>query len=379
MKTLMLRTIAVLALSAGVAQAQDLTGSWQGTLQAGGRELRLVFKIANDAGAPKAVMYSIDQGGQGMAASAVAVQGTTVRISIAALGATFEGKLDAADGTLTGTFTQTGAPAPMPLNLKRATGDSAWTIPEPPAQLKPMAADAVPVFEVATIKPSNPDTPGKLFAVRPRNLSTLNTTLADLITFAYGVHAKQITDVPEWVASDKFDISGQPDGEGQPSQQQWKVMLQKLLAERFKLAFHRENKELAVYAITVDKSGPKLTKSADDPNGPPSMLFRGLGMLPARNASMAEFAGVLQAVVLDRPVVDQTKLAGKFDFTLTWTPDESQFGGMGGAPPTGGAASAAAPPGLTTALPEQLGLRLESTKAQVSVIVVDRVEKPQDN
>jgi uncharacterized protein (TIGR03435 family) len=82
--------------------------------------------------------------------------------------------------------------------------------------------------------------------------------------------------------------------------------------------------------------------------------------------------------VLDRPVVDQTKLAGKFDFTLTWTPDESQFGGMGvRVPPPSG--DAAAPPGLTTAMPEQLGLRLESTKATVDVIVIDRVEKPSDN
>ena len=378
MKKLLLCFAVFAACSGGAAQAQDLTGTWQGALQAGGRELRLVFKIANDAGVPKAVLYSIDQGGQAMAASAVAVQGTTVRISIAALGATFEGKLDAGAGTLTGTFTQAGAPAPMSLNLKRAIGDAAWTIPEPPAQLKPMAADAVPAFEVATIKPSNPETPGKLFAVRGRNLSTVNTTLADLITFAYGLHAKQITAAPEWVASEKFDISGQPDGDGQPNQQQWKTMVQKLLAERFKLAFHRDSKELAVYAITVDKAGPKLTKSEGDPNGLPSMLFPRLGVLPARNASMADFASVMQAAVLDRPVVDQTKLAGKFDFTLTWTPDESQFGGMGVRVPAP-SGDAAAPPGLTTAMPEQLGLRLESTKAPVDVIVVDRVEKPSDN
>src|SRR5204862_6697597 len=81
MRKLMLWTVAVVALSAGVAQAQELTGNWQGTLQAGGRELRIVFKIANEAGGPKAVMYSIDQGGQGMAASAVGVQGTAVNIS----------------------------------------------------------------------------------------------------------------------------------------------------------------------------------------------------------------------------------------------------------------------------------------------------------
>jgi uncharacterized protein (TIGR03435 family) len=133
-----------------------------------------------------------------------------------------------------------------------------------------------------------------------------------------------------------------------------------------------------VYAITVDKSGQKLTKSEGDPNGLPALIFRALGVLPARNASIADLAGVLQSVVLDRPVVDQTDLPGRFDFTLTWTPDESQFSGMGVKvpAPTG---DAAAPPGLFTAITEQLGLKLESTRAPVDVLVVDHVEKPSDN
>jgi len=100
--------------------------------------------------------------------------------------------------------------------------------------------------------------------------------------------------------------------------------------------------------------------------------------LPAINATMADFAGVMQTAVLDRPVVDQTGLPGRFDFTLTWTPDESQFGGLGVKvpPPTD---DASAPPGLFTAIQEQLGLKLESTKAPVEVLVVDRAERPSEN
>jgi uncharacterized protein (TIGR03435 family) len=93
---------------------------------------------------------------------------------------------------------------------------------------------------------------------------------------------------------------------------------------------------------------------------------------------MANFAGTMQMVVLDRPVVDQTGLAGRYDFTLNWTPDETQFGGAGlRVPPPSDNANA--PPGLFTAIQEQLGLRFESTKAPVDVLVVDRVEKPTEN
>lgn len=155
-------------------------------------------------------------------------------------------------------------------------------------------------------------------------------------------------------------------------------MIQKLLAERFKLAFHRDKKELGVYAIIVGKTGPKVTKSQGDPNGLPSLFFQGLGVLPAMNATMADFAGVMQSAVLDRPVVDHTELAGRWDFTLTWTPDEFQFGGLGvKVPPP--PKDVAAPPDLFTAFQEQLGLKLESTKAPAEVLVIDHVEKPSDN
>ena len=377
MKKLMLWIVTLAVLSGGALLAQeDITGTWQGTLQAG-RELRTVIKISKaDGGGLKAVMYSIDQGGQGIAASAITLQGSNVRMSIAAIGGTFEGKLSADGTSIAGTWTQ--GSAPLSLTLKRATTETAWAVPDPAARPRPMAADASPAFEVATIKPTKPGTQGKGFGVRGRMFSTLNTSLSDLVTFAYGLHARQITGGPAWLEAEKYDLTAQPEGEGQPNEKQWKMMLQKLLADRFKLTFHRDKKELSVYALVVGKTGPKLTKSEGDPNGLPGLFFRGLGVLPAINATMADFAGVMQTAVLDRPVVDQTGLPGRFDFTLTWTPDESQFGGLGVKvpPPTD---DASAPPGLFTAIQEQLGLKLESTKAPVEVLVVDRAERPSEN
>ena len=103
-------------------------------------------------------------------------------------------------------------------------------------------------------------------------------------------------------------------------------MVQKLLTDRFRLVFHHDKRETAVYAITVGNTGPKLTRSQGNPYGPPSVLgFQGRGRMIARNANLAEVAGVLQASVLDKPVLDQTRLTGRWDFTLNWTPDPTEL------------------------------------------------------
>lgn len=369
--------VALMSLSAGVLLAQDLTGTWQGTLLApNGKELRIVIKVSKaDGSALKAVMYSIDQASPPITVNPVTLQGSTVKMTVSGVGGSYEGKLEADGDSITGNWKQ--GPEPAALNLKRATAQTAWAIPEPPPPPKPMAADASPEFEVATIKPATPDRPGKGFMVRGRQFSTVNTTLSDLMTFAYGIHAKQISGAPAWVETEKFDLAAQPNGEGQPNDKQWKSMVQKLLADRFKLAFHRDKKELSVYAIVVGKTGPKLTKSESTSNLP-GLFFRGLGNLPAMNATMTDLAGVMQGAVLDRPVVDQTGLSGRWDFTLLWTPDEFQFGGAAAKMPPP-ANNGAAPPDLFTAFQEQLGLKLEATKAQAEIFVIDRVAKPSDN
>jgi uncharacterized protein (TIGR03435 family) len=241
-----------------------------------------------------------------------------------------------------------------------------------------MAADAKPNFEVATIKPAPPDEKGKLFGFNGSRVKTINTTLLDLITFAYGVQQKQVVGGPDWMSTIKWDIDGQPDTPGAPSRDQLQGMFQKLLAERFQVTFHKDKKELSAYLLTVSKSGSKMKENTSSPNGLPGLFFRGLGVLTVTNATMVDFCGLMQTAVLDRPVVDQTGLPGKYDFLLKWTPDESQFGGMGvKVPPPTDAADA--PPPLFTALPEQTGLKLDSGKAQVEVLLIDKVEKPSDN
>jgi len=364
--------VALVLLSASVVRAQDVTGAWQGTLEAGGSKLRVVFTITAEGGTLRGAFYSIDQSGQSIAATPT-LQSGTLRLTLAAINGTFEGRLSADSTSIIGVWSQGGGS--VPLTLTRATRDNAWAIPAPPT---PMAADAPAVFEVATIKPSNPDAQGKLFTVKGRQVITLNTTLGDLIAFAYDVQARQIEGAPAWAETEKFDINGQPQGQGQPNQRQLRGMIQKLLEDRFKLVFHRAKKDLPVYAIVVGAGGPKLARNDANPDGLPSLLFRGLGNLPVVNARLADFANVMQTAVLDRPVIDRTGLQGRYDFTLTWTPDESQFRGLGvRVPPPSGDANA--PPGLFTAVQEQLGLKFESTNAPVEVLVIDRAEKPSEN
>ena len=377
MKKLMLGIIALATLPGSTLLAQNIVGIWQGTLTVNNMPYRAVFKITTtDADKLTAVMYpSIDQSGQSLPAGAITVQGSAVKIPVPGIGGNYEGKVSADGNTMTGNWTL--GDQTLPLNFTRATAQTAWAIPEPPARPKPMPADADPSFEVATIKPSKPGQPGKAFRVNGREFSTINTSVSDMMVFAYGIHARQVAGGPDWLEKDKYDVLAKPDVDGQPNDKQLKSMVQKLLADRFKLTFHRDKKELSVYAIVVAKNGSKLTKSEGDGNGLPSLFFRGLGNLPARNATMADFAGVMQSAVLDKPVVDQTGLSGRFDFTLMWTPDEFQFGGLGVKPPA--PSDKDTQPDLYTAFQQQLGLRLESTKAQAEVLVIDKVEKPSEN
>jgi uncharacterized protein (TIGR03435 family) len=237
-----------------------------------------------------------------------------------------------------------------------------------PQELKPMAPTAKPVFEVATIKPSDPTETGQGFQVRGgRHVHVRNESVMTMLTFAYGVHQKQIVGGPEWI-KDHYDIDGVPDVEGVPSLHQQQEMLQSLLVERFKLKFHREKRELAIYAIIPAKGGPKLTKTASDPDNLPDQTGNGNDnqqMMRFTNNSMDDFALGMQ-YFMDKPVVNQTALPGRFDFTLQWS--------TGVAPATGSDV-----PGMFTAIQEQLGLKLEATKGQVEVLVVDGLERPSQN
>ena len=380
MKKLILWMIVLAIASARVLHAQEIAGAWQGTLQppaGGGPPLRIVMQLSRGADqAWQARMYSIDQNGQPINGT-VTLQGSVVKIAVPGIGGTFEGRLSDDRNSIAGTWTQG---ASTPLNMVRATPATAWAIPAPPAPPTPMAANANLVFEVATIKPSNPATPGQSILVGRggSNLfTTTNTTLNDLISFAYGIQVRQIVGGPSWLESDKFDITAKPEPQGIPNATQLRTMVKKLLAERFGFAFHGEKREMPAYVITVGKDGPKLAK--DDSGGLlPGFGGRGPGSIGVRNSTMAEFAEFLQARILDRPVVDQTGITGRFDFTLEWRPDVAQVGPPGGPAPQL-PPEVEARPDLFTAIQEQVGLKLESTKAPVDAYVIDKVQKPSEN
>lgn len=251
--------------------------------------------------------------------------------------------------------------------------------PKGEEQAKRMAADSHPVFEAVTIKPSEQSDRLRWWGERGRHVFMMNGKVVDLLEISYGLHPKQIVDGPAWVGTDKYDIDGVPDIDGLPNDKQAKMMFQQMLADRFKFAFHWEERALPAYAITVAEEGPKLKKSAAGPNDFQDFIFRKPGVLIATNESMLDFANGMQRAVMDKPVVDQTGLRDQYDFTLNWTPDESQFIQLGWRfnPPS--TDDPKAPPNLFTAIKEQLGLKMEPVKMMVRVMVIDHIEQPSPN
>lgn len=376
---------------APAASPTDIAGTWQGTLhipktnQHPEIDLRLVVKITKtDAGALKATWYSIDQGAQGLPMASISFQDGVLKFKSSVIDRSYEGKMSDDGKSITGTWMEGTMPIALP--FARATADTAWAMPEPP---KAMAADADPAFEVATIKPNNSGASQMQgLVIHGREFLTRASSLQDLIGFAYSVQAKQIVDGPAWMSSDRYDIEAVPDAPGVPNSEQIRVMMRKMMADRFQFKFHHEQREMSAYVLEVSKGGEKLTPNDSKANLP------GLGIGPAPggitlrvfNAKMDDFTGFLQILVLDRPVVNRTGLTGKYDFNCAFAPDDSQFNGHppripvpGSNGAAGSTADAPSAPSLYEALEQQDGLKLTAEKTMVDVIVIDHVEKPSAN
>ena len=176
------------------------------------------------------------------------------------------------------------------------------------------------------------------------------------------------------MATDEYDVEAVA-GDGVQVNEHLGELLQKLLADRFQLTFHREQQMMPVYALTVAKNGSKL--KAAETSGGHGASCQHMGVCSFRSEPLAHFTRWLSFVVLDRPVVDKTGITGTFDFTLKWTPDETQFSALGLRAPSP-EDNATAPP-LFEALQEQLGLKLEPQKIPAEVLVIDHVERPSQN
>ena len=234
------------------------------------------------------------------------------------------------------------------------------------------AAQAVTplAFEVASVKPSKPGTRGTQLSTDPGRLTVRNMALIGLVRFAYHVNDFQVAGAPAWFRTERYDIIAK--AEDAASDEKIKLMLQTLLAERFKLALHRETREGTTYALVVAKGGPKMKAATEDEHA--GLEQSSGGSLTARRVTMSAWANDLQRLT-GRPVADETGLTGMYDFSLTWSPDAFQ---------PMNEKQAAAPvdatgPTIYTALQEQLGLKLESRKGAIETLVIDHAEKATGN
>ncbi len=237
-------------------------------------------------------------------------------------------------------------------------------------------------FEVAAIKPSSPDATGGTMLFQNGTFMTKNQVLGNILKFAYNTTVGTLLGVPNWASSARFDIdamwSESLNAELQklPTEQQRerrREMVQALLIERFHLKVHHETRELPAYAMTVAKGGVKLKPSTHEGSG----MTLATGKFEGRGVSIAEIDAPLGGQPeIRRPVLNQTGLTGKYDFVLQWTPETGASAAPGGensaTPDTSG-------PSLFTALQEQLGLKLEPTKAPADVVVIDHIEMPSEN
>ena len=235
-------------------------------------------------------------------------------------------------------------------------------------------------FEVATVKPVDSDpNSGRFITMQGTNrFVEKDYTLKLLIAAAYDLNPKTISGGPPWLGSDHYDILAVTPGEVRPDHDEQMSMLRNLLTERFNLKFHREPKVFSIYELQVAKDGPKLKSTGAAAGDPvvvgPGVVYPQKVVLPGRNATMGNFVSLLQRAILDRPVVDKTGLAGRYDFDLEWAPDETQFGGAV-TPATEGTTS----PPLFEAVQQELGLKLVATKGPVDALVVDSAGRPTPN
>jgi uncharacterized protein (TIGR03435 family) len=246
---------------------------------------------------------------------------------------------------------------------------------------------------------------GASFRIQPGGRFSANAvTVKFLLEQAYGVKDSQVIGAPSWLDSERFDIDAKPDEETgaafdklPPDQrrQQLMLMLQSLLADRFKLSLTHETKDLPTYALVVAKNGPKFhestykppEKSPDMPRAPgiggpaqAGIMMNGRGQLTTTYGDMNMLADVLSRFV-GRPVINKTDLTGRYDFTLKWMPEEGQGPMIPG--PRSGGDDAPPPessgPSIFTAVQDQLGLKLEPQKAPMDVLVIQHVERPSEN
>jgi len=234
------------------------------------------------------------------------------------------------------------------------------------AILGPSHAQDQAQFEVASVKANTSGSQAFSINTTPEGrFSTRNFTVWNLIREAYHLRDLQISGGPGWIKTEGFDIEARP--ASPVSRDKMEEMLRMLLAERFQLKVHTESRNLPAFALILSDKGSKL-QPATGVNGPRTIR---IGQLNESKMSMAQLAQILE-FDLDRPVIDRTGLTGDFSIHLEWTREQERTA-------AGDVPGDQSRPSIFTAVQEQLGLKLESVKAPVDVLVIDGVELPSAN
>ena len=238
----------------------------------------------------------------------------------------------------------------------------------------------VPKVGVATIKPSDPNSTNRFYTLRGSHFVAQDQTVANLLEIAYGLQHTQVIGGPAWLQTERFDVEAVPDQEGNYSYKDWNLMLQQILADRFHISCHRETHQLPAFNLTLAKGGPTLSPTTAGPDGKPNIDVKGRDVinLTGADAGIADFVKILQEAIVGRPVIDQTGLAGRYDFTLKFTPDRTAMSAKATAA-SPESAQQDLPPELFTAMQQQLGLKLVPTKAPAEILIVDNVQHPSQN
>lgn len=232
------------------------------------------------------------------------------------------------------------------------------------AALASAALAQTPAFEVASVKSNRSGSSSSSIRRSPGQITMENVSLRKWILYAYGIPDDRDYAVagPSWLPSETFDVAAKFPGDA--SREQTQLMLQNLLAERFKLRLHKQTRQVSAYALVVAKSGLKIK-----PDEPGANRTNGMpGHLEATKITLQKLADLLSKT-MGQPVANETGAGGAFSFTLEWSPDETQrYQGAPDSVPQGG-------PTLFSALQDQLGLKLEGRKTSVEVLVVDHIER----
>ncbi|MFT4114234.1 TIGR03435 family protein [Silvibacterium sp.] len=357
-------------LSGSPLIAQTIVGTWQGKLPVQ-QDPRIVLQVTQSGNGPLGgTLKFIDHDDVAAPLLSLSFASPTVTFTVGDI--SYLGKLSEDSKSITGLWTR--GTQKYPLSFMLASPDDTWKYAGA-SRLTYMPANADPSFEVATIKLSRPDSDNAQATdeTRFRTFEAKNSSVIDLVRFAYHLSPRQVQGGPSWAKEVRFDVVGQPDIDGLPDADQHRLMMRKLLADRFHLVVHDTYPTFPIYALTAADPNVKVMPIAANDHGETKIVVRdnqdGTTTWQLVFMTIPEFDDILMRFIKNRQIVDETDMAGQFNITLT-LPSEVMNDPTADEGALGSAFFKAV---------QVIGFQLKSKSEPLRVVVIDEVEKPTPN